>query len=273
MSTSSSSSSSSSSSGTKKLCGVSKSWKRLRRDIFEYVLYSTEPTGEGQHVLSLVRLYCFNYEMLPVSRLLSIIRPMADGKNSFAEKEIVDYKFSEPIHRNLCRERYKKSNDGLRILKPNETGALKVNNQWRFRVVVQKFHSQPHWTKGRTIRILVLKAYQRQHWGDGLSSKGLESYECEPSIRVTYTREGSLKELIEDPKFVYHMRDLIFAGIHQVQKAKLCTKLKAKLVRIRDSTSHYSVLCGGRTHGDSTVCNYCWKNNFGQFVAGLSGGK
>ena len=273
MSTSTSSSSSSSSSSAKKLCGVSKNWRRLRKDILRYVLYSTMPTGEGQHILSLVKIYCFEYEKLPISRLLSIIRPMADGKNSFREKEILNYEYSEPIHPNIARLYYKKSNDRLRILKPNETGAIPRKNKWRFKVMIMKFHTQPHWTKGREIKILIQKSYQRMAWGDTVSSRGLDCYECEPTVRVTYTREGILKDLIEDPKFVYHMRDLIFKGIHKVQEAKLCIKTKAKYVTMSDHTSHYSVMCGSRVRGESNICDHCWKRSFGRFVAGLAGGK
>ena len=267
---SSSASSASSSSGAKKTCVVSKSWRRLRKDIFHYVLYSTDPTGEGEHILSLIKLYCFDYKQLPIERLLHVIKPLANGKNSSAGAELLDFSYSEPIDKCLGSERFKTSGGTFRVMKSHETGGLKRSNKWKFMVRIQKFHTQPGWTRGPQIRVLVEKRYEQVHYNSALPENRIDTYFYTPGSRVTYTREGKLSELVGDEKFLYHLRDLIFSGIHKVQKAKFCTKIKSKFAVFHDRTAHYGVLCGTITDGTSNTCTNCWKSGFGSFVSSLA---
>ena len=263
MSSSSSSTSSSSNSSNqypaKRSAGLAK-WQRLRREIFEAVLYANDPVdGVGSDIYRLVRLYHADYSMLPMSVLKKMVTLLVSGENKKESFEVFHCSMHMPIPK---LPNYKKENGAM--VETTEEGRPR-SNKWWMTCYMRTRPTQKKWKRDQLFLLEFQFTYERQHKNFRLPAECIDTYRLQPSYILTFKREGKVSDMIKESTFLYYLRDLILSGTYRMKRKTFC---KNVVVKGRRKNQKYKVLCGNNVD-DSDVCVNCWRRKYMKFVRDL----
>ena len=238
-------------------------WERLRYDIAQSILHSGTP-GEGQDIVSLVKLYNADYSKMPIAILQHYLNRMKASLYKNKSTYLVDLYENLPIPDLLC---YKKVQQlGQVKLVPVEEGGIPRLNRWNTEVKLSFFPTQANWKRKSFFRVDIKKIYVQQHY-TSMPNK-LDCYRNRANISFTFKREGELDDLIKNDKFIYVLRDIILTNIYKVNRITLCQEKVHKTA----AGEKYQVLCGNPlaySEFKHTTCSICWGKTFKDFIKNI----
>jgi len=248
--------SSSSSAASPKVKKTGALWEKLRKDLFSEILYSRTPlSGEGKDIFSLVKMYFADYSQLKIPMLKHMLKFIVKKDKQSHSFSMFDTLYSMPVPK---LQNYVKQNRGL--VEADE-GLPRINRHHLMCTIEAKH------LKGRDVFIVsILRHYTRQHDDFRLPYSSLDTYFGEPVYELKFKRYAkSINELVEDSKFLYHLRDLILSSCFRVKRKRLCQSVVFK----GSNSKKYKVLCGRTIDDNCDECSLCWKKKFDRFVQGI----
>ena len=244
-------------------------WQRLRTDIAQAILQSETPTGESEHILSLIKLYYADYSKLPIGMLQHYLNIMKRSQYKDKSTFLADIYEDLPIPKLPA---YKKvaiaeEFDGEYQLVPTEQEGIPRSNKWNTEVKLLYFPTQANWKRKSFFRVEINRVYTRQHYLNSIPSK-LDCYAYRPNISFKFKREGELDDLIKNNKFLHVLRDMILTNLYKLKRTQICQEKRFK----NEGHRRYQVLCGNPllySEFQSGTCSACWRKTFKDFVKNI----
>jgi len=243
------------------------SWELLRRAIMLSILYTMKFSGIDDQIITLVKDFYANYSLFPIEMLEHFLKKLGKQDGLFKKVYIIeDHVYTEPIPKGLPR--YEKlPGNKIRKCPPEQISNLVRVNEWMIECSLSYTIPRKNaMVKKGVFGVTIYKSYNLKFQGAFPETNLLNTYKHSGVANIKFKREGSLDELMKSNEFKYHLRDLIFTGLHRVQNRKFCHELAMENDR-KSTDKQYLTFCGSSVPENAGArCWLCFRKHFGELA-------
>ena len=231
-------------------------WRKLRENVIQAVLNGTEVSGIDAHMAEIIEEMT-GHRLLPMAMvkhgLLRLAMKQKSKQNQSDYSMFIDKYFMRPIP-NLPF--YKKHNGGL--VECDEGEAIPRESNWNLEIRFDTYYPRKNSRKKPWFRVWFRLVYIRQHDHMYMTRDKLDVHCKWGCVNHYFKRYGDLKELMQEPAFLAHLRYLLLTQMHRLKNTKFCTCPSTK----GTGKKEYIGLCGAKCAEGLDSCHACLSESF-----------